>query len=350
MEESFSSVRQNLRDPSTNPVKQSFVTSTNSKLSSSRTQNSLKIGSSRPRSIQNVDSSFKTKVITNPLLKKLFNKDRISVSSTFESRPGSVRPISKPLKPRVVQSTSRPNVLNLPPTTTATLQPKPTTATAAPAVSNLQPHLQQQSQQQSQQSNLLDQIKKTISRDGSPSEEELMNALIEKRVEEELARRKKLEEDRVAFERQKLLAQANREQQQSALSSIVQKASDAVNERISSGSDKATPAIWAAVRALRNFVTSRKEVKTVSNIPETVLEAVTQLTKFLMEENSGVSEAQEGESVKQIETFMRKESRLPNLVESEHQFGKKLLPQPVIKIPSDPSDNLRTFRFSTLPV
>ena len=315
--------------------------------------------------------SFKTKIITNPLLKKLFNKDRISVTNSHPVRVKSSKPkvIKKPaleiLEQTVLDIRNDPSAsasiellktrnelrkpaiefLRNPATTTTTFKPKvatttplttttTTTATPSTAFSRLQPQLQQQP-------SLLDVIKNTISKDRSDAtEEDLVNALIEKRVEEELARRKKIELERIEEERQRLLTARQGEE---TLASVVRAASDAIERRVVTESDKSSPAVWAAVRSLRNFVSSRSESTT--SVPEKVIKAVTQLTRFLQSEDV-ITEEEEEISVRQIDSFMKKNNSSRSVEENEIKIQSTV---PAIKR-LEPSNNLRTFRFSTLPI
>ena len=84
-----------------------------------------------------------------------------------------------------------------------------------------------------------------------------MNALIQQRVEEELARRTKEEQRRQEEERRKLLAEAGKDL-------VISRARAVVEERQESRTDRESPAIWAAVRALSSFVSdvsSRDQVR-----------------------------------------------------------------------------------------
>ena len=107
---------------------------------------------------------------------------------------------------------------------------------------------------------LFDQIKTRISlaaaaeaeRSEDPrTEEDLMNALIQQRVEEELARRAGEDEARQEEERRRLLAEAAVRRQDS----VVSRAREVVAARQETNTDRASPAVWAAVRALNTFVT-----------------------------------------------------------------------------------------------
>ena len=146
---------------------------------------------------------------------------------------------------------------------------------------------------------------------------------------------------------------------------------------------KSSPAVWAAVRSLTSFISSRHD-SDGSDVPDKVKTAVTQLTRFLTED-AGVSQEEEEVSVQQIQKFMRSEgvetdteTFLPNLELQKlprkqfssdtdlefpllQQFGRELeLKKVTLDIPSsnnnaavpDTSNNniISTFKFSTLPV
>ena len=329
----------------------------------------------------------KTKIITNPLLKKLFNRDRISVfrndnnlqTSTIRPQPIRTTTTLRPTTVRTIQT--RPTTRR----TTTTEFPKTFTTTTA-----FIPRLQPQVQQQEEPTTLFDRIKNRINeakqKSESPvarkqSEEELMNALIQSRVEEELARRKEQEQERIETERRRLLAEANRQQSEekrSRLEALVTKAREAVDRRVASQTDKSSPAVWAAVRALRNFISSRQEGG--DTVPERVATAVSQLTRFISEDKSISQEEEEG-SLQEVQTFMKSEGVeeetdvfLPNFdikklprAQSDsdlkfpllRQFGRELeekkvtlnIPGSKIRpVPDLNSDIISTFRFSTLPV
>ena len=329
----------------------------------------------------------KTKIITNPLLKKLFNRDRISVfrndnnlqTSTIRPQPIRTTTTLRPTTVRTIQT--RPTTRR----TTTTEFPKTFTTTTA-----FIPRLQPQVQQQEEPTTLFDRIKNRINEAKQksespvarkPSEEELMNALIQSRVEEELARRKEQEQERIETERRRLLAEANRQQSEekrSRLEALVTKAREAVDRRVASQTDKSSPAVWAAVRALRNFISSRQEGG--DTVPERVATAVSQLTRFISEDKSISQEEEEG-SLQEVQTFMKSEGVeeetdvfLPNFdikklprAQSDsdlkfpllRQFGRELeekkvtlnIPGSKIRpVPDLNSDIISTFRFSTLPV
>ena len=336
----------------------------------------------------------KTKIITNPLLKKLFNRDRISVFRnendntilTTTIRPPPIRTTATTRRTTTVRAIqTRPTTRR----TTTTNFPKTFTTTAASL-----PKLQPQVQQQQQPTTLFDRIKNRINEAKQakqkaespvvrkPTEEELMNALIQRRVEEELARRKEQERERIETERRRLLAEANRQQSEekrTRLEALVTEAREAVNQRQASQTDKSSPAVWAAVRALGNFIRREGGDRAV---PERVVTAVSQLVRFITEDTSISQEEEEG-SLQEIQTFMQSEGRgveaeadviLPNFdfkklprAQSDsdlqfpllRQFGRELeekkvtlnIPGSKIRpVPDSNSDIISTFRFSTLPV
>ena len=113
-----------------------------------------------------------------------------------------------------------------------------------------------ESQPARREQTLFDQIKTRISQarerpEDSRTEEDLMNALIQQRVEEELARRAGQDEARQDEERRRLLAEATVRRQDS----VISRAREVVELRQETNTDRASPAVWAAVRALNTFVT-----------------------------------------------------------------------------------------------
>ena len=332
------------------------------------------------------------------MLKKLFNRDRISVFSnenentvqTPTIRPTPIRTTTatttrKPTTVRTIQT--RPTTRR----TTTTDFPKTLTTTTATSFLKLQPQVQQEQQP----TTLFDRIKNRIneakqakqksesSAVRKPTEEELMNALIQSRVEEELARRKEQERERIETERRRLLAEANRQQSEekrTRLAALVTEAREAVDRRVASQTDKSSPAVWAAVRALRNFISSRRDGG--DTVPDRVATAVGQLTRFISEDKTITQEEEEG-SLQEVQTFMKSEGQgteeeadvfLPNFdfkklprAQSDsdlqfpllRQFGRELeekkvtlnIPGSKIRpVPDSSSDIISTFRFSTLPV
>ena len=363
-----------------------------------------------------------TKIITNPLLQKLFNRDRISVvESVNESdqilRPSAVRTRPPPTTRRTTtrrsatrpsftrRTTTRPSFIRRPtsrpsPTLPPLVQPSSITSTTTqlprttrrttprttPATISTTPGRAQPRFEPRVQPSLFDQIKNRINNAkqknaqvDDASEDNLMNALIQQRVEEELARRRQQEQERIEEERQKLLSASNNRRKYEELISA---ANDAVKERVVSGTDKSSPAVWAAVRSLTSFISSRHQ-SDGGDVPDKVKTAVTQLTRFLTEE-AGVSQEQEEVSVQQIQKFMKgeggetdTETFLPNLELQKlprkqfssdkdlefpllEQFGKELdLKKVTLDIPGSnnpvpdktSNDNIiSTFKFSTLPV
>ena len=335
------------------------------------------------------------------MLKKLFNRDRISVFSNENDntvQTPTIRPT--PIRTTTATTTRKPTTvrtIQTRPTTRRTTTkefPKTFTTTAASF-----PKLQPQVQQEQQPTTLFDRIKNRINEAKQakqksessdvrkPTEEELMNALIQSRVEEELARRKEQERERIETERRRLLAEANRQQSEekrTRLAALVTEAREAVDRRVASQTDKSSPAVWAAVRALRNFISSRREAgDTGDTVPERVVTAVGQLTRFISEDKSITQEEEEG-SLQEVQTFMKSEGRgtkeeeedvfLPNFdfkklprAQSDsdlqfpllRQFGRELeekkvtlnIPGSKIRpVPDSSSDIISTFRFSTLPV
>lgn len=224
---------------------------------------------------------------------------------------------------------------------------------------------------------LFDQIKRRISQAGAGqrSEEELMNALIQQRVEEELARRAGEDEARQQEERRRLLAEAAVRRQDS----VISRAREVVELRQQTNTARASPAVWAAVRALTAFVT---DINSHTQVPDRVISSVKQLTDFLSINTSEEQDQQrEDISVQQIETFMNNEGfqdseailpnfefqkilttkRPPVIIKKEQkqvdaQFSrdlgkqtssvKKIVP---LEVP-ETSDVKSTFSFSTLPV
>ena len=92
---------------------------------------------------------------------------------------------------------------------------------------------------------------------------------------------------------------------------LVAAAAEAVTARVSGATDRASPAVWAATRALRSFVDSRSgdTAAEAANTPDKVLAAVAQLTSFLGRDQGEVSVEAEEVSRAQLETFMRGEGR-----------------------------------------
>ena len=266
----------------------------------------------RPQAAETVRPAFeappplvaKTKVITNPLLQKLFNRNSLHLAAA------TVRP---------------------PPTTTTTARPRPaprqSEATTPRAVTRQpRPHTQRTttSPPPQQQQTLFDQIKNRINNNNvqqqrqqqeEKSEEDLMNALIQQRVEEELQRRRDQEAARLDQQRRRLLDQTRLSAEAAArlarYEALVAAAAEAVTARVSGATDRASPAVWAATRALRSFVDSRSgdTAAEAANTPDKVLAAVAQLTSFLGRDQGEVSLEAEEVSRAQLETFMRGEGR-----------------------------------------
>ena len=142
-----------------------------------------------------------------------------------------------------------------------------------------------------------------------------MNALIQQRVEEELQRRRDQEAARLDQQRRRLLDQTRLSAEAAArlarYEALVAAAAEAVTLRVSGATDRASPAVWAATRALRSFVDSRSgdTAAEAAHTPDKVLAAVAQLTSFLGRDQGEVSVEAEEVSRAQLETFMRGEGR-----------------------------------------
>ena len=326
----------------------------------------------------------KTKIITNPLLQKLFKKDRIQTETSQSS--SSRRPAQPPPQFQAQLTPSRIAPIT---TTTPTPPPRPLPARSppvSPAVSSavssaVSPEVSLPAlvevEPARREETLFDQIKRRISQAGAGqrSEEELMNALIQQRVEEELARRAGEDEARQQEERRRLLAEAAVRRQDS----VISRAREVVELRQQTNTARASPAVWAAVRALTAFVT---DINSHTQVPDRVISSVKQLTDFLSINTSEEQDQQrEDISVQQIETFMNNEGfqdseailpnfefqkilttkRPPVIIKKEQkqvdaQFSrdlgkqtssvKKIVP---LEVP-ETSDVKSTFSFSTLPV
>ena len=92
-----------------------------------------------------------------------------------------------------------------------------------------------------------------------------MNALIQQRVEEELARRTQEEQRRQEEERRRILAEAKKKQEEEE-DLVFSLARSVVEQRQETRTDKESPAVWAAVRALTSFVNQIDSHDQVINI------------------------------------------------------------------------------------
>ena len=267
----------------------------------------------------------KTKVITNPLLQKLFNRNSLHLAATTV-RPAPTTTTARPAPRQSEAATPR----------AVTRQPRPqtqrTTTTRPPTLPT---------QQQQQQQTLFDQIKNRINNNNAQqrqqeeqSEEDLMNALIQRRVEEELQRRRDQEAARLDQERRRLLDQTRLSAEAAArlarYEALVAAAGEAVTARVSGATDRASPAVWAATRALRSFVGSRSgdTAAEAAHTPDKVLAAVAQLTSFLGRDQGEVSVEAEEVSRAQLETFMRGEGRGQSEAALANVDLQKVVPEP----------------------
>ena len=114
---------------------------------------------------------------------------------------------------------------------------------------------------------------------------------------------------------------------------VVSKAREAVRKRINAGSDKSSPATWAAVKALSTFIQSRENND--HNLPTNIERAIKQLTEFLLSDDSSDPGLEESElqNAEKVESFMKLE-----VTESPLNFDAKRL---VTKQPSLPRTTTR---------
>ena len=107
-------------------------------------------------------------------------------------------------------------------------------------------------------------------------------------------------------------------------------AAEAVTARVSGATDRASPAVWAATRALRSFVSSRSgdTAAEAANTPDKVLAAVAQLTSFLGRDQGEVSVEAEEVSRAQLETFMRGKGRGQSEAAPANVNLQKVAPEP----------------------
>ena len=253
----------------------------------------------------------KTKVITNPLLQKLFNRNSLHLAATTVRPPPTTTTTTTTARPRPAPRQSEATTPRA-----VTRQPRPQTQRTTTSPPPPPPQQQQQT--------LFDQIKNRINKNNAQqhqqqqeeqSEEDLMNALIQQRVEEELQRRRDQEAARLDQQRRRLLDQTRLSAEAAArlarYEALVAAAAEAVTARVSGATDRASPAVWAATRALRSFVGSRSgdTAAEAANTPDKVLAAVAQLTSFLGRDQGEVSVEAEEVSRAQLETFMRGEGR-----------------------------------------
>jgi len=148
--------------------------------------------------------------------------------------------------------------------------------------------------------------------------------LEQKRLEEERRRKAAEEEERSRVieeeeERRRLLAkeevrriQAEREgeerqfqEERAEEQRAVVAAARAVEEKRRQGSEKSSPAVWAAVKALSEFVDS-SETRS-GGVPRSILMAIMQLTQFLSKD-SGIANTggRELDSAQRVSSFMEK--------------------------------------------
>ena len=291
LQESFGSVRDSLDKPRLhlprrnslaikNVLSQAVIDhATNKPISQPNIVNNGKFGISTIAENSSPQLLAKTKIITNPLLQKLFRKDRIPIVNTSNEQrriPGQSSGQSSFPARRLTGSQS---TLSSPPrsapttSTTRRARPAPGQRTVSAESEVSLPALSvEQSPGTGTQQTLFEQIKNRISaangrEKDSKTEEELMNALIQQRVEEELARRTQEEQRRQEEERRRILAEAKKKQEKEAEEDLVfSLARSVVEQRQETRTDKESPAVWAAVRALTSFVNQIDSHDQVINI------------------------------------------------------------------------------------
>ena len=296
LQESFGIVRQSLDKPTLHLPRRNSLAVQNvlsqAVIDQSRTKPILPSNVNNGKLTGNANSSpqllAKTKLITNPLLKKLFGKDRIPIVNANDQRGhGQSSPAIRRPTPRITPRITPRTTTRITPRITTRITPRITSRTTTrtttrvttktprpiqterPLILISPAERDEQRQGVSPGSGrgpgtetLFQKIKNRISgaegRDkNSRREEDLMNALIQQRVEEELARRTQEEQGRQEEQRRRLLAEAaarKKQEEEEEEEGVFSLARSVVEKRQQSRTDKESPAVWAAVRALSSFV------------------------------------------------------------------------------------------------
>ena len=122
----------------------------------------------------------------------------------------------------------------------------------------------------------------------------LMEALIKQRAQKTLAKvRAKEEEERIRMieeaEKKRILLERIRQEaleEDASTKVVIGRAEAAVQRRKAAGSEKSSPAIWAAVKALTQFVEGQEDRD--REVPQDIIMAIIQLTNFLDKEEGPV--------------------------------------------------------------
>ena len=360
LKESFESIRQSNQEHRLNIPRQKEVdeneillTTKSPRIKASSIKSdtqSIFVPPERPQSGRPVitnNNVHTSKPIRNPLLQKLFNRESIPTEERTKlenanapqqhKKTPDLQPSSlfSQIRSKISETHKQENIII-----------KSDDERSRPVLSQGQIFTEQQRlrqdtlKQQEQEDDSIRKLKQIEEK--KKKEKALMDALVSQRVKEEIERRQNEEKLRQEEERERFLKsrqeatkfkskhenvmskkKVNIEQEQertrldknervskihaSGLNEVVRKANEAVDKRINAGTDKSSPATWAAVKALKTFIESRENNDL--DLPVNIERAIKQLSDFLLSDDSskpGV-EKYEIENAEKVESFMKLE-------------------------------------------
>ena len=161
--------------------------------------------------------------------------------------------------------------------------------------------LKVKAKQEDERKKLLEETeKKKAEMERKKIEEENKRKLVEKRTRQQDLENKRLPED-------------------TSTAQAAGRAKAAVRRRINKGREKSSPTVWAAVRALSEFVESQENVDRTTDVPQNILMAIIQLTDFLNMEETLAAKEKKTENEKEQSSVSPNQQRLREQILKQRQ-------------------------------
>ena len=264
-------------------------------------------GGSRPKSRKNQEliqirnfpeenlageSSFSIKPITNPLLQNLFNRKSLALLNSQKINPKDSESQFTDSLDLLQLMKNRINAGGVKQVTEDHRQTSNNTRSLT-SILNLRDQMLRRKQNNQDIFKSSNSEEQNI-RSGSGSEKTQLELLLAERKENKRLLAKALADKSVQREKLKNVSKTteNKHNDKEIVKKVkeveaVERARTAVQRRISTGSDKSSPAVWAAVNALTQFVEGPKVSD--KDVPEDIFRAIIQLTNFL-DTDKGIGE------------------------------------------------------------
>ena len=261
-------------------------------------------GGSRPKSRKNQEliqirnfpeenlageSSFSIKPITNPLLQNLFNRKSLALLNSQKINPKDSESQFTDSLDLLQLMKNRINAGGVKQVTEDHRQTSNNTRSLT-SILNLRDQMLRRKKNNQEIFKSSNSEEQNI-RSGSGSEKTQLELLLAERKENKRLLAKALADKSVQREKLKNVSKTteNKHNDKEIVKEVeaVERARTAVQRRISTGRDKSSPAVWAAVNALTQFVEGPKVSD--KDVPEVIFRAIIQLTNFL-DTDKGIGE------------------------------------------------------------